>query len=115
MPVMAALTEQLSTLERIERDAVETSFREVFATHAGKRVLFWMLEQCKIYRDAYTGEAASTNYVLGQQSAGRMLIGKLDEIDPQFYPQLLLAIAEIRNRERAAAEAMENPETDDDD
>lgn len=106
--------EQMDTLSRIERDELERGFRDIFKTIAGKRVLYWMLEECAIYRDAYTGETASTNYLLGQQSAGRKLIAKLDEIDAQFYPQLLMAIAEIRSRDRAAAEVINQIEDEDD-
>lgn len=112
---MDALTEAMTTAQRIEHDMIERSFRELLGVEAGRRALYWMLEQCAIYRDAYTGDAASTNYMLGQQSAGRKLIAKLDEIDPQFYPQLLITMAEIRARDRAAAEAIDNPEDDDDD
>lgn len=107
--------EVLTMLDQVERSALDSAFRHLLTDAAGKRVLYWMLEQCAIYRDAYTGDAASTNYMLGQQSSGRKLIAKLDEIDAQFYPQLLMDIAEIRSRDRAAGEALDNPEDDDDD
>ena len=110
---MDEIDEQMNTLARIERDELDRAFREALRTIGGKRLIYWMLEQCAIYRDAYTGDAASTNYMLGQQSSGRKLIAKLDEIDAQFYPQLLMDIAEIRSRDRAAAEAIDKPETDD--
>lgn len=109
------IAEHRSTLQTIEQQEIERAFREVIATPHGKRLLYWMLEQCAIYRDAYTGEPASTNYMLGQQSSGRKLIAKLDEINPKFYPQLLIDISEIRLRDRAQAEAIDNPEDDDDD
>ncbi|CAA2140463.1 hypothetical protein [Hyphomicrobium sp. ghe19] len=110
------LTEQLSPAQIIERDEMSRAFNEVFALSSGKRVLFWMLEQCAIYRDAYTGESASTNYALGQQSAGRMLIAKLDEIDPQLYPTLLIAMKDIRDADKAAAQSLaEKMEPEDDD
>lgn len=112
---MDDVSEELSTADKISRDAIEAAFRDVFATHAGKRVLYWMLEQCGMYEAAFTGEAASTNFILGKQEVGRRVVGKLDEINPQFYPQLLLTIAEIRDRERAAAEAIDNPENEDND
>lgn len=100
------LTEQLSPLQQVERDEIAQAFRDVFQRVSGKRVLFWMLEQCAIYEDAYAGENINaTNYTLGRQSAGRRLIGKLDELDPVIYPQLLRDIAEIRETDRAAAKA----------
>lgn len=110
------LSESLSPAQIIAREEMSRAFRVTFATEAGKRVLFWMLEQCAIYLDAYTGENNSTNYALGLQSAGRQLIAKLDEIDPQLYPSLLIAMAEIREVDKAAAKSLaEKMEPEDDD
>lgn len=106
--------EFLSAVDRIERDKLDASFRHLLDGEPGRRVIYWMLEQCAIYRDAYTGTDAATNYTLGMQASGRKLIGRLDEIDPRFYPQLLIHIAELRDRDRAAAEAIEQPEDEDD-
>lgn len=78
------------------------AFKAVLDTPQGKRVLFWVLEQAAIYRDAYSGESAPTNYMLGQQAIGRRLIGVLDEIDPRAYPRLLLEVADLIAMERAA-------------
>lgn len=106
--------ENLTALDRVERDALESAFRHILNDHAGKRVLYWMLEQCAIYRDAYTGDDAATNYTLGMQASGRKLIGKLDEIDARFYPQLLLSIAEIREIDRAQAISLSADDDEDD-
>ena len=109
------LDEQLSPEQAYDRDALHASFREVINTVAGKRVLFWMLSQCGVYTDAFAIENNQTNYALGRQSAGRVLIGKLDEIEPRLYPQLLLDVAEIKEVDRAAAKSLTaNKENDDD-
>lgn len=109
------VTERRSFLQEVEREELQAAFRSIFARADGKRVIFWMLEQCAIYRDAYTGESNSTNYVLGMQAAGRLVIGKLDEIDPAFYPTLLLAMKEIRETDKAAAQSRaEQMEPEDD-
>lgn len=105
----------MTTLETIERDKLHRSFEELLATEAGRRVIYWTLEQCAIYRDAYTGDDAATNYTLGQQASGRKLIAEIDAINPRLYPQLLLDISELRDRDRAAAELADQPENDDDD
>ena len=98
-------------------DATEAAFREVFNLPSGngKRVLFYMLEQSAIYQDAYAGDNNATNYTLGLQSAGRRLIAKLDQIEPEFYPKLLLAIADMKAVERAAAAAKKQGRDEDDD
>lgn len=103
---MSDSTEQLSVLQQVERDEINRAFRDVVATEAGKRVVFWMLEQCAIYQDAFSGDPHVTNYQLGRQASGRLLISKLDELDPRVYPRLLIDMAEIREVDRALADAM---------
>lgn len=111
---MTDVTEERSAQQQAEHEAVNKAFCDVFDTPAGKRVLFWMLEQCSIYTDAFAGDNNATNYTLGLQAGGRKLIDKLDEIDPRFYPQLLLAIGEIKVMERAAESRAAKQENDDD-
>lgn len=91
--------------QEIAREELAKAFREIVALASGKRVLFWILENAAIYRDAFSGEDSATNYTLGLQASGRKLIAMLDELDPRLYPQLLLDIAELRAMDRAAAKA----------
>lgn len=100
---MTELSEQPSDIQTIERDELASAFREVFRTVSGKRVLFFMLEQCAVYRDAFTGNDAATNYTLGMQAAGRRLMAKMDDIDPRMYPALLIDMASIREADAAFA------------
>lgn len=92
--------------EAREREELDKAFREVIALSSGKRVLFWILEQCAIYQDAYAGDNNATNYTLGQQAIGRRLIEQMDAIDPRHYPRLLLDIADMKAM--AAAAKQEN-------
>jgi hypothetical protein len=79
-----------------------------------RRVMFWVLEQAAIYADAFSGENTSaTNYSLGLQAVGRKLISKFDEIDPRFYPRLLLDVAELKAMDRAASEAATTEDEED--
>ncbi len=96
-----------------ERDDLHSAVSAVLATPAGKRVLFWVLEQAAIYRDAFSGQDAVTNYTLGQQSVGRKVIGLMDDIDPRTYPKLLLDIADMKAIDRAVA-AQDQKEDDED-
>lgn len=92
---------------------LKQSLEAVLSDPDGKRVLFWVLEQAAIYRDAYSGDDSATNYVLGQQSVGRKIMGMMDQIDPRTYPRLLLDIADLNAMDRAAARHDE-PEDDED-
>jgi hypothetical protein len=108
------LSEQLSPIEAFEREELARAFHGILSDAAGKRVLFWVLEQCAIYADPFAGESTNaTNYSLGLQAVGRKLISKFDEIDPRLYPRLLLDIAELKAMDRAAvARATEKEEED---
>lgn len=112
---MDELTEQLTPQAAAERADLDQAFREVFATASGKRVLFWVLEQCAIYRDPDCGESThATSGIVGEQRVGRKLIAKLDELDARNYPVLLLAVAEDKAMKRAAQDLASQQKDDDD-
>jgi hypothetical protein len=110
------LSEQLSPAQTIEREALHKAFRDVLATASGKRVLFWVLERAAIYEDPDQGEFThATSTIIGRQKVGRLVMAKLDEIDPMLYPALLIAMNDIRETDKAAAEALaEKMEPEDD-
>lgn len=91
-----------------EEADLDRSFRALLSSDEGRRVLFWVLEQAGIYRDAFAGNDAATNYVLGSQAVGRRLIQRIDLIDARLYPRLLLDVADMREMERAAAHGEED-------
>jgi hypothetical protein len=108
---MSNSSKQLSPAQKVAREEITAAFREVFSTASGKRVLFWMLEQCAVYEDAYSGDMTNaTHYRLGQQGAGRRLIRQLDSIDPTLYPRLLLAVADLREQDKAHASTLADNE-----
>lgn len=96
--------------EREEKD-LDEALRALLTVDQGKRVLFWILSEAAIYRDAFSGDDAATNYVLGSQAVGRRIIQRLDMIDVRMYPRLLLDVADLKEMERAADRA--NKEDDD--
>ncbi len=109
------LSAQPLSADDVSRAELDRAFREVLALSSGKRVVFWLMEQCAIYQDAFSGEqTAATNYSLGKQSVGRVVLGKLDELDPHIYPQLLIAVAEMKSIDKAAADALADNNKEDD-
>lgn len=112
---MSDVSEKLSSVEKFEKDEVHRAYREVMATHAGKRVLHDILSLCEIYGVAFTGENNATNYRLGMQEAGKRIIGQLDALDPRFYPKLLLDVADMKDIARATVSVATNQGTEDDD
>lgn len=112
---MSDVREALSPIQEAERAEIDRAFRDVFALASGKRVLFWLLSECRVYGDAFSGDDAATNYTLGLQAAGKKLISKLDDLDARYYPQLLLAMGEMRETDRAIARATADNHGEDDD
>lgn len=112
---MSDLEEQLSDDDVRQAEELAKAYRDVFASAAGKRVLFDVLSRCSIYAEPFAGEAhAITAHTLGKQSVGRELIGMLDSIDPRMYPQLLFDVADLKAMDKAAAERKAANEDDDD-
>lgn len=112
---MGGLSEELSLSQAYERDELHRAFRRLLGTVDGKRVLLFVLAQCALEVDPYTGEDNATNFMLGRQNVARRLIATMDDIDPRLYPQLLLDIAEIREVDRSAVESLTKKQENDDD
>lgn len=111
---MSDVKQQLSPAETVERDELHKAARNMLASVEGKRLVYWILQQCAIYRNPFCGEATNaTNYTLGSQKPGRQLIALLDEADPNLYPDLLKSIAVIRAADEATAKALAKAQTDD--
>ncbi len=104
------LSEQPSVADQYAREELARAVRGVLSTAEGKRLLFWILEQCAIYQDAYCGENNATNYTLGLQAGGRKLISLLDSVEPRLYPQLLIDMATIKETDMAAVQALADRE-----
>lgn len=109
------MDENLSQQEKIERDEIEHAFRAMLSHPAGKRVLFWILEQGSIYRDPFAADNNVTNYELGRQAASRRLLAMLDHIDPRAYPRLLMDVADLKAMDREAARVAVETEMGNDD
>lgn len=112
---MSDLKEQPSGDDVRQAEELAKAFREVLELASGKRVLFWILEQCAIYSTPYAGEnIASTNHSLGRQDVGLRLIAELNAIDPRIYPRMLLDLADAKAMEKAVQDASAKTEDDDD-
>jgi hypothetical protein len=109
------VNEALSLEETVAKNALNDAFRAVFATVAGKRVLFHLIARGSPYQDAFTGDDAATNYTLGRKRQALELIADLNEIDERLYPQLLLAMADIREMDRAIARKQSAQQESEDD
>lgn len=84
------LTEKLSKHQELVRDRVQLDLEAVLRLPQGRRVLLMILEQCGVYRNAYTGERQATDFRCGEQNIGLFLIGQIERVGPTEYPSLLM-------------------------
>lgn len=106
----------------LSQDELNKSIESLLSREDGRRVLFWLLEASGVYREAFTGKKSSRDYILGRQSVGRMVMAKIDQIDPRAYPKFLMEIADLQEIDDARAKtlklnptAMLDEQEDDDD
>lgn len=98
---MVDFPEQPSAAQTVIPPQIVTDLAAVLSKPEGKRVVLWVLEQCAIYRSAFTGDNDATNFRLGEVNVGQRLISKLNEVSPSEYPRLLLWNAQRLEKEKA--------------
>lgn len=96
------LKEKLSREQELDRDRTVTDLEAVLRLPQGRRVLLSILDMCGVYRSAYTGERAATDFRLGEQNVGLWLISQIETVSPNEYPALLLERANRAKEQRIA-------------
>jgi hypothetical protein len=76
-----------------KRDQLLLDLEGLLSRPEGRRVMMWFLGLCGIYDMQFTGNNDATNFTLGKREPGIRVIGKLNELSPTTYPQLLLQSA----------------------
>lgn len=61
----------------------------------GRRVLMWIFQQCHVFGPVYTGDAASTNFCLGERNVGLRLAALIKTVGPTEFESLLLDMARM--------------------
>lgn len=94
------LREKLSKDDKLQRDQIMLDLEAVLRLPQGRRVLLRILERTGVYRNAFTGEQATTDLRLGEQNIGLWLIAQMEAVGPTEYPELLLEAARNKDKER---------------
>jgi len=62
--------------------------KTAFGTTQGLEVLDWIMTECKLLDDIYTGNA-KTHYLAGRQSFAQMLLAEVTRADPRIHHRLI--------------------------
>jgi hypothetical protein len=95
-PVDKAAEAQKDAQERLD-----DAHAWVLSTEQGRRHLFNLIYRAaKLDGNAFTGEALSRDYNLGQQSVGRWLLEQLERVDADLTDKMLLEGRRERRNDR---------------
>jgi len=81
--------------ERNENSRI-AAFRAVMATREGRQYVWWLLEQCGIFRTSFTGNS-TTFFNEGQRNVGLVLIADINAACPEQYIVMLTEAKEDSN------------------
>jgi len=71
--------------EKLKRDQWLQDLRAVLKTEAGKRVLWHVLEESRVFASSFSGDPHSTSFNEGRRYFGIGLLQDLNELDPRAF------------------------------
>lgn len=86
------------------RDQQVEDLRQLLALPEGRRFLWRLLGECRIYQSPMNPNGSMQAHNIGMGDAGRMLISWLTDVDPKAYPQLMLDHAPEAEKKKPAVE-----------
>ena len=88
--VVASRNKNKDPEQEIVFEKVVEDLRLIMTTRQGQDFVWYILSQCGIYSDNFTGDRQKTDYLLGQRSIGLMVLGLMQDADPAMYAELQL-------------------------
>jgi hypothetical protein len=82
--------------EKAERLLMD-DLRAILQMPEGFRFMAWFLDRLALFNEAFTGNSM-TYYILGRQSAARILLGKIGMADQEAGAKLLMHGFEIQEK-----------------
>lgn len=107
----AADAEQVKRAGRKTRDrrADELAdLRAVLATPAGRRVLWRVLEHCRVFESVWS-EGAQIHANAGRQDVGHFVMAEIEQADDEAIFRLMVEARQRRTRESVENEAAQTP------
>lgn len=96
----AASTKQIREGKRQERLAAEIElddWKALLALPAGRRRLWWLIETCGVFRNAFHKELGPMAFATGEQNIGLQVIAKIEAATPAALTDMMRDAALQRN------------------
>lgn len=95
------MADRAAEVQKDAQQRLEDSIAWALSAEQGRRLLDHLaFRAAKVLENAFTGEAASRDYNLGQQSVGRWLLEQCDRVDPDLTDKMLLEGRRQRRTDR---------------
>ncbi len=92
------MKKQKLTKEEREYLNLVSDTRDLLKMPQGKKLLWHILSMCGMYADTFQGNSR-TFYEEGKRAVGLEILSFLEEVDPTFYPRMLLEEAKKYEKE----------------
>lgn len=93
--------------------AQEQGLSQVLSTYEGRRFMWWLIGEGRVFHNAFTSNALSTSYNCGVQEVGQKILSRIIAHDPQAYVRMFNENADLELRIEAEV-ASEKERTDED-
>lgn len=80
---------------------LDEATRFVLSHAMARRFLWWVLEQCGLFRASFSGNS-STFFAEGERNIGLKIISQLDGVNPTAFPKLMFDMAADEEARRTA-------------
>lgn len=71
---------------------LDDATRFVLAHPQARQFVWWILEQCGIFRVSFSGNS-STFFAEGERNIGLKIVSQLDSVSPTAFPKLMFDMA----------------------
>lgn len=79
----------------------KADIRHVLGTEPGRRFVWRLLEQCRVFESVFSREAATMGFMAGQQDVGHALMQWIEQADDAALGRLMQEAHNKRRRARA--------------
>lgn len=64
-------------------------FKAIMATEGGRRIIWWMLQECQVFRAFPRESHAEMAYLEGRRNNGLMLLARIQNDCPQYHQPMI--------------------------
>jgi hypothetical protein len=84
-----ATREERRVEEVLDRDKFVNDFKWFMGHKQGRRIMWWLLSQSQVFRNAWRASTNEMSFVTGNQNVGQMLLTEIFAIAPDSFNTMM--------------------------